>query len=158
MTTTPTTAIVRPWPGLHTQKVQAQQNPGEKRPTPPEYLGAHQIQAILSAAPNPRARLLMLLQWRAGLRVSEALLPEAVGLKAYANATDARREVGAHFRFYNDQRPHQALGYRTTDEVFHGAMNAPGEESKERRNSPELVLVSLPGATPRAPGLSLDSP
>ena len=87
-------------------------------------------------------------------RLWRTLKYEEVYLKAYANATEARREVGAYFRFYNDQRPHQALGYRTPAEVFHGAMNAPGEESKERRNSPERVLISLP----RAPGLSLDSP
>ena len=87
-------------------------------------------------------------------RLWRTLKYEEVYLKTYANATEARREVGAYFRFYNDQRPHQALGYRTPAEVFHGAMNAPGEESKERRNSPERVLVS----SPRAPRLSLDSP
>ena len=42
-----------------------------------------------------------------------------VYLKVYANATEARREVGTYFMFYNDQRPHQALGYRTPAEVFH---------------------------------------
>ena len=31
---------------------------------------------------------------------------EEVYLKAYANATEARRELSAYFRFYNDQRPH----------------------------------------------------
>ena len=87
-------------------------------------------------------------------RLWRTLKYEEVYLTAYANATEARREVGAYFRFYNDQRPHQALGYRTPAEVFHGARNAPGEESKEGRNSPERVLISLPGA----PGLSLDSP
>ena len=29
---------------------------------------------------------------------------EEVYLKAYANATEARRELSAYFRFYNDQR------------------------------------------------------
>ena len=48
-----------------------------------------------------------------------------VYLKAYANATEARREMGAYFRFYNNQRPHQALGYRTPAEVFHGAKPIP---------------------------------
>ena len=46
---------------------------------------------------------------------------EEVYLKAYANATEARRELSAYFRFYNDQRPHQALGYRTPAAVFHEA-------------------------------------
>ena len=44
---------------------------------------------------------------------------EEVYLKAYATATEARRELSHYFRFYNDQRPHQALGYRTPAEVFH---------------------------------------
>ena len=67
---------------------------------------------------------------------------EEVYLKAYANATEARRELGAYFRFYNDQRPHQALGYRTPAEVFHEARNAPGKESKGAGSPPERVLVS----------------
>ena len=33
---------------------------------------------------------------------------EELYLKAYANATDAVRELGAYYRFYNDRRPHQA--------------------------------------------------
>ena len=79
---------------------------------------------------------------------------EEVYLKAYTTATDARRELGAYFRFYNNQRPHQALGYRTPAEVFHEARNATGDRSKVPEGPPERVLVSLPGA----PGLSLDSP
>ena len=39
----------------------------------PEYLEADEVNAIIRAAPNPGAKLLMLQQWRAGLRVSEAL-------------------------------------------------------------------------------------
>ena len=78
---------------------------------------------------------------------------EEVYLKAYASAFEARRELGAYFRLYNNQRPHQALGYRTPAEVFHGAGNAPTEESKVTEDPPEPVLVSLKGAA----GLSLNS-
>ena len=42
----------------------------------PEYLEAHEIYALIRAAPNPRARLLFLIEWRAGLRISEALAVE----------------------------------------------------------------------------------
>ena len=35
------------------------------------------LNALIAAAPNPKARLVMLEQWRAGLRVSEALALEA---------------------------------------------------------------------------------
>ena len=39
----------------------------------PEYLEADEVNAIIRAASNPKAKLLMLEQWRGGLRVSEAL-------------------------------------------------------------------------------------
>ena len=39
----------------------------------PEYLKADAVTAIIRAAANPKAKLLMLEQWRAGLRVSIAL-------------------------------------------------------------------------------------
>ena len=43
----------------------------------PECLEAHQVEALIRAAPNPRARLLFLIEWRVGLRISEALALEA---------------------------------------------------------------------------------
>ena len=49
--------------------------------TLPEYLEAREVQALLSAAPHGKARLLMLIQWRAGLRVSEALALEGRDLR-----------------------------------------------------------------------------
>jgi putative transposase len=38
---------------------------------------------------------------------------EEVHLKAYANGLEARIGIGQWFRFYNQCRPHQALGYKT---------------------------------------------
>ena len=52
---------------------------------------------------------------------------EEVYLNAYASASEAMRELEAYFWFYNDQRPHQALGYRTPAEVFHMALDLEGE-------------------------------
>jgi putative transposase len=43
---------------------------------------------------------------------------EEVYLKAYQDGRDARIGLGNYFRFYNAERPHQALGYRTPAEVF----------------------------------------
>ena len=81
---------------------------------------------------------------------------EEVYLKAYADVREARLALGDCFRFYNDLRPHQALGYRTPAEVFQEtmleAMNVQGGQLKERRCSPELVLASSAGAM----GLSLN--
>ena len=38
----------------------------------PEYLEADEVNAIIRAVPDPKAKFLILEQWRAGLRVSEA--------------------------------------------------------------------------------------
>ena len=43
---------------------------------------------------------------------------EEIYLKAYQNGTEARSELSNYFNFYNTERPHQALGYRTPAEVF----------------------------------------
>ena len=71
-----TAAIRRRGRGLHPHRDPVQQLTGTKRRTLPEYLEAAEVQAILDAALNPRAKLLILIQWRAGLRVSEALALE----------------------------------------------------------------------------------
>ena len=41
-------------------------------------------------------------------------------LKGYDSIAEARREIGVYLDFFNDDRPHQALGYLTPDEVFTG--------------------------------------
>ena len=66
---------------------------------------------------------------------------------------EARRELGAYFRFYNDQRPHQALGYKTPGEVFSEGTAPQNEESTAQRWSPEADVVSYAGAA----GPSLNS-
>lgn len=43
---------------------------------------------------------------------------EEVYLKAYGDGREASVGIGNYFRFYNTQRPHQALGYRTPAEIY----------------------------------------
>jgi putative transposase len=43
---------------------------------------------------------------------------EEVYLRDYQMIPEARRGIGDWFAFYNDQRPHQALDYRTPAEVY----------------------------------------
>ena len=63
--------------GLHPRRRQTGQNPGRFRPAQiPEYLEVSEVDQLLQLAPHPDARLLMLIQWRAGLRISEALALE----------------------------------------------------------------------------------
>ena len=61
---------------------------------------------------------------------------EEVYLKAYQNGTEARKGIGAYLDFYNRQRPHQALGYRTPGQVFEE--EPPGKCLQH----PERVLLS----------------
>lgn len=48
-----------------------------RRQSLPEYLEPRQIDSLIQVAPHAQARLIMLIQWRAGLRISEVL---ALGL------------------------------------------------------------------------------
>lgn len=47
---------------------------------------------------------------------------EEVFLHGYANGTEARTSLSRYFSFYNARRSHQALEYRTPDEVYFEAM------------------------------------
>jgi putative transposase len=51
-------------------------------------------------------------------RLWRSLKYEEVYLKAYAGGKEARVGIGEYFDFYNLERLHQALGYRTPAEVF----------------------------------------
>lgn len=67
-------------PATNSTPAQAQARParqqnsmGKVARTLPEYLTAAEVEIMLECAPHTDARLVMLIQWRAGLRVSEAL-------------------------------------------------------------------------------------
>jgi putative transposase len=53
-------------------------------------------------------------------RLWRSLKYEEVFIKAYGSVMEARRGIGGWLRFYNEERPHQALGYRTPRGVFDG--------------------------------------
>ncbi len=67
-------------------------------------------------------------------------------LKAYSNGREAKAGIDAYFRFYNTQRPHQALSYRTPAEVFYGNEMQSTERATERRWSLSRSLESYTGA------------
>ena len=54
---------------------------------------------------------------------------EEVYLNEYEGPRQARQGVGGYLRFYNEQRPHQHLGYRTPAEVY--GQGSPAEPAAE---------------------------
>ena len=76
---------------------------------------------------------------------------EEVYLKAYQDGRDARVGIGDYFRFYNAERPHQALGYLTPAEVFtsipveaaHGGMVESLIPSTLRTAGPTLNIAPI---------------
>ena len=48
---------------VNTKRADLQQSPEGKGSTLPEYLGAHAVSALIAAAPNHQAKLLILEQW-----------------------------------------------------------------------------------------------
>ncbi|HKB37620.1 MAG TPA: integrase core domain-containing protein, partial [Gemmataceae bacterium] len=45
---------------------------------------------------------------------------EDIYLRGYETVPELGRGLGAYFGFYNDERPHQSLGYRTPSAVYGG--------------------------------------
>ena len=78
---------------------------------------------------------------------------EEVYLKAYSNGREAKAGLDGYFHFYNNQRPHQALGYRTPAEVFNGDSVQSAEHPTGGRWSPNRALVNLGNTA----GLSLNN-
>ena len=75
---------------------------------------------------------------------------EEVYLKAYQDGREARIGIGNYFRFYNAERPHQILGYRTPAEVFFGNSIETNERgmvvssTTDLQKTAELSLNSVP--------------
>jgi putative transposase len=55
-------------------------------------------------------------------RLWRSLKYEEVYLNDYDNLVEARSGIGHYFAFYNDRRPHQALGYQTPAGFFDGLL------------------------------------
>ena len=76
--------------------------------------------------------------WNTSLRAWRSIKYGEVYLKAYQNWPEARRGIGAYLALYNQERPHQALGYMTPGQVF--------QEKNEDRG-----LLPHPGALSSVP-------
>ena len=66
-------------------------------------------------------------RWRDNVfveRLWRSVKYEEVYLHAYADVTEARRRIGAYLDFFNDERPHQALGYCTPSVIYFTSLMA----------------------------------
>ena len=68
---------------------------------------------------------------------------EEVYLKAYGDGREARAGIGDYFRFYNTQRPHQALGYRTPAEVYFSNRVVITEEAVVESGEQHIHAINL---------------
>ncbi len=73
-------------------------------------------------------------------RLWRSIKYEEVYLKAYQTVAEARVGINAYLEFYNQQRPHQALGYRTPAEVYQGDQKAKEVATQEAGLPSEVEL------------------
>ena len=76
-------------------------------------------------------------------RLWRSLKYEEVFLKAYGAVIEARRSIGEWLKFYNDERPHQALEYRTPRQIFEGEAREHVDNAASLRCALALPTCSL---------------
>ena len=75
-------------------------------------------------------------------RLWRSIKYEEVYLKAYPGVAEARAGINAYLEFYNRQRPHQALGYRTPAEMYQNGQEGNQAATQEAGLPSEVVIPS----------------
>ena len=70
---------------------------------------------------------------------------EEVYLKAYQTVAEARTGINVYLEFYNQQRPHQALDYRTPAEVYLSDQEAKEVMANEAGLTPAVMIPNSTG-------------
>jgi len=97
-------------------------------------------------------------------RLWRSLKYEEVYLHAYASVAEAKAGIGAWLRFYNEERQHQSLGYRTPRQIYEeglwicGRSASPtGSASPADTESGEmLAFAHIPTGTAANKGFDID--
>jgi putative transposase len=80
-------------------------------------------------------------------RLWRSIKYEEVYLNEYRNPAEVRRRVGEYVQFYNEQRPHQSLAYRTPASVYwsnaNPGANEPTATNKQKGADAILKTASL---------------
>jgi transposase InsO family protein len=82
-------------------------------------------------------------------RLWHSLKYEDVFIKAYGSVAQARQSIGGWLRFYNEERLHQALGYRTPCAVFDGEARLPVDNASALKGCGVAHRVSAAVSPPR---------
>ena len=72
-------------------------------------------------------------------RLWRSIKQEEIYLHDYQDGIEAFLSLEEYFKFYNEERPHSSLGYRTPGEVYHGV----GEEAINNKKIEEEIMVLL---------------
>jgi putative transposase len=100
-------------------------------------------------------------------RLWRSLKYEEVYLHAYATVAEARTGIGAWLSFYNEERHHQSLGYRTPRQIYQEGLWICGRSalptgcaSRASRASSEsgemLAFAHIPTGTATNKGFDID--
>lgn len=114
--------------------------------TSPEFTGlleSHGIKVSMDGLGRYTDNLFIERLWR-------TVKYEEVYLKAYQDARVARAEIGRYIHFYNTERPHQALEYRTPAQVYYAKAVAVVKErvlESETSRVPIFNSVRIAGPT-----------
>jgi putative transposase len=98
--------------------------------TSPQYLSLLQEQGVQISMDGKRRAIDNVLTER----LWRSIKYEEVYLNEYRSPAEVRRRVGEYVQFYNEQRPHQSLGYRTPASVYWAKDNGDGNELTATNN------------------------
>jgi len=98
-------------------------------------------------------------------RLWRSLKYEEVYLNAYATVAEAKAGIGAWLSFYNNERQHQSLGYRTPQQIYEESLvddrlRRPAARPPASRASSEsgemLAFAHIPTGTTANKGFNID--
>ena len=110
----------------------------------PRGMGPARDEVLMTRASDPRSRVSGNAQARFCRRGGRGdFSPLAIYPRSYGTPREARQSLARYVRFYNHERPHQALAYRTPAEVYAGTRST-AMAGHDLTKGEELRLYDLP--------------